>query len=204
MKQFRGGAMLIDDLFENIWFALFICYGAPAIGVGALTLVDDTIVAGHMNNEDYSPLTVPVLRDNVKVADLRILNGADVRKKDKYLWTPLHFVRSKEMAELLIEGGAEVNARCSRGNTPLHTVFHAQKDWAATSTMGHNVTYGDEKMVDLVDFLISKGADLKAKNDRGETPLQKFLTYAEGFELRRDTAGKIENLLRRAPHPKCK
>ncbi len=79
----RNGAMLIDDFFENIWFALFICYGAPALGAGALTLVDDTGRAGHMN-DDYSPLTVPMERDNVEAARLLILKGADVGKKDEY------------------------------------------------------------------------------------------------------------------------
>ena len=82
--------------------------------------------------------------------------GADVNAKtDRDELTPLHIVSGhghKEIAELLIVEGADVNAKSENGVTPLH--------WAALH--GHK---------EVAELLIAKGADVNAKNDFGETPL---------------------------------
>jgi ankyrin repeat protein len=149
------------------------------------------------DEDGYTPLSQAAFKDHIEIAKLLISEGADVNAKDNDLRTPLHFVKSKEMAQLLIENNADVNARSSVGHTPLHNVFVAQKDWAATISIGGNVTYGDEKLFELVEYLISKGVDVNAKGNRGETSLQKFLIYAKKFELRDETTLKITNFLRK-------
>ena len=45
--------------------------------------------------------------------------GTDVNAKASRGWTPLHSVATKEVAELLIAKGADVNARGFLGITPL-------------------------------------------------------------------------------------
>jgi ankyrin repeat protein len=144
----------------------------------------------------HTPLFQAAFRDNVEKAGLLISEGADVNTRSIDLETPLHYVKSKEMARLLIENNADVNARSSAGHTPLHTVFTAIRDWSATCSMGSNVAYGDEKLYGLVEYLITRGADVNAKSRRGETCLQKFLKYAEKFELRKEATKKISDLLR--------
>jgi ankyrin repeat protein len=67
----------------------------------------------------------------------------------------LHYVAFygyKEIAELLIAEDADVNAKESTGEIPLHLA----------AGEGHK---------EIVELLIAKGADLNAKNDDGETPL---------------------------------
>ena len=50
--------------------------------------------------------------------------GADVNAQDWMGLTPLHNAASKEIAELLIANGADMNAMNDEGETPL--------DWAST------------------------------------------------------------------------
>ena len=63
----------------------------------------------------------------------------------------MHFASSREIAEMLIVAGADVNAK-AKGHTPLH---HAAFN-------GRN---------EIVELLIAKGAGVNAKDDDGETPL---------------------------------
>jgi ankyrin repeat protein len=79
--------------------------------------------------------------------------GADVNAKNRYGSTPLHraaYAGHKEIAELLIAKGADVNA--GDKVTPLH--YAAQ---------------GGEK--EMVELLIVDGADVNKKDDDGKTPL---------------------------------
>ncbi len=57
------------------------------------------------------------------IIELLITNGMDVNAKNDAAETPLHLATTKEVAELLIANGADVNATTNRGTTPL--------DWAA-------------------------------------------------------------------------
>jgi ankyrin repeat protein len=85
-----------------------------------------------------------------------ITAGADVNAKDKYGYSPpLHSAAlfdHKEIIELLIAAGADVNAKGIAEWTPLH-----------------NAAYNGHK--EIVELLIEKGADVNAKDEDGGTPL---------------------------------
>ena len=76
--------------------------------------------------------------------------------KDEKGKTPLHnatVLGHKEIGELLITKGADVNVKGNRtGSTPLH-----------------RAALGDRK--EIAELLIAAGADVNAKNDFGSTPL---------------------------------
>ena len=103
--------------------------------------------------------------------------GTDVNAKDVVGMTPLHratYQGYKEIAELLIAKGADVNAKGGvNGGTPLH--------WAAEE--GHKET---------AELLIAKGADVNAKEEDGYTPLDAAIINdeTETADLLRKHGGK--------------
>jgi hypothetical protein len=73
--------------------------------------------------------------------------------------TPLHaaaaaYEGKKDILELFIAKGADVNVRNNDGNTPLHDA----------------VTYGGNKK-EIAELLISKGANIYIENNKGEKPV---------------------------------
>jgi len=78
--------------------------------------------------------------------------GAEVNIKDRFGETPLHSVTTAEIVELLLARGALINAPRDDGATSLHL---AAKDMNA----------------DVVKALLEHGANINAKNRFGETPL---------------------------------
>ena len=83
--------------------------------------------------------------------------GADVNVKH-YGEQPLHVVAEggkEELAKILLDAGAEVNAENKRKKTPLHKACNSGAD-------------------NVINLLLNNGANIEAKDDGGQTPL----TYA--------------------------
>jgi ankyrin repeat protein len=91
-----------------------------------------------------------------EIAELLIVEGANVNEKDKFGFTPLHDAAHeghRKVAELLIAEGADVNLMNKDGAAPLHIAAY----------------YGYEEIAELL--IATKGADVNAKDKRGQTPL---------------------------------
>ena len=120
---------------------------------------------------------------NIEAVKQHLAAGADVNAKIN-LGTPLHYAALdgyKEVAELLIDKGADVNAKNLSGGTPLHNA----------AQQGHK---------EIVVLLIANGADLNAKTYSGQTPLDdanmmKRITTAN---LLRKLGGKTDYELQKA------
>ena len=93
---------------------------------------------------------------NIEAVKQHLAAGTDVNAKASRGWTPLHSVASKKIAKLLINKGADVNAKDKIGGTPLHLATYS----------------GQEEIVEL---LITSGANMNAKIEVGkwkdQTPL---------------------------------
>lgn len=108
--------------------------------------------------------------------------GADINVKNQYQRTPLHEQASawRSNIPLFLEMGADIEAADNRQNTPLHAAagsfrLHAVKD------------------------LLAYGADCNAKNDLGQTPLEKMLSLCRNADI--EKASKIAELLINAGTP---
>ncbi|CAG0909270.1 unnamed protein product, partial [Cyprideis torosa] len=108
------------------------------------------------------------------VVKLLLARGADPKAVTSFLnQTPLHLAGTRETATVLIENGAEVNARDRRGQTPLHLA----------SRRGRR---------SIVDLLLTHGADVLATDRWGKTPP----SYAKTEEVILVMIGMTEDLNR--------
>jgi len=120
---------------------------------------------------------------DIEAVKQHLAAGADVNgKSGRNATTPLHLAANnspwnrvmgtihddKEIVELLIVKGADVNAKNADGGTPLHRAA-----WK-----GHK---------EVAELLITNGADVNAKNADGHTPLDRANA----------NTGKIADLLRK-------
>jgi Ankyrin repeats (3 copies)/Ankyrin repeat len=112
----------------------------------------------------------------------------DVHERDSLHWTKLHsaaFVGKVEVVNLLLEKGAEVNARAKDGATPLHLavkrghvsvaklLFTKGANLTAKDTEGNTPVHLASELytIDMVKALISMGVMVNQKNESGWTPL---------------------------------
>jgi ankyrin repeat protein len=131
------------------------------------------------------------------IAAMLVAAGAPLEaRNDDFGMTPLFNVTT-EVAALLIEKGADVNARAAKGMTPLTwAVYWDQKEKAALLiAKGANVNARDDDgktalhvasnwgKTDLMRLLIAKGADVNARDSVCWTPLHWAAFEAEGSTL---------------------
>ncbi|MDA0725168.1 MAG: ankyrin repeat domain-containing protein [Verrucomicrobia bacterium] len=106
----------------------------------------------HAANSDWKA-------KNFEMVKLLIDRGANVKTIDDTHHTPLHLASNKETAELLIDAGADVNAKAKRtGETPLYSA-------ARNAAQGASKSYGI--YLDLTKVLIAKGAAVNVKLKSG-------------------------------------
>ena len=90
---------------------------------------------------------------NIEAVKQHLAAGTDVDARDEG-GVPLRYAAEtghKELVELLIANGADVNAKGELGETPLHDAAQA-----------------DQK--EIIKLLIANGADVNAKGGVGQTP----------------------------------
>ena len=114
-------------------------------------------------NEDAAICTAAEKWNLSEVEDLLKTDYSLIKARARRKWTPLHFAANnghKEIVELLLGRGGEVDAVDDDGITPLHA--------AAFN--------GGRCCQEIMELLLTKGAKIDAKNCDGKTPLH----YAVG------------------------
>lgn len=126
-------------------------------------LLDATAEIDARDDEDKTPLHRAAIHGNTDAAKLLIERGADIEAvDDRYGFTPLISAALSgrlEIVRLLIKAGANIEARDRSGRTALRE--------AATVQSWINVGGAS-----LIEYLVSKGADLNAREDIGFSILE--------------------------------
>ena len=159
---------------------LHLAAGNGHVGVTELLLAKGADARAKDDN-GVTPLHWPAVQGHVKVAELLLARGAEANatstqaplpaservgvggRKEVVFFplhaaqghTPLHWAGiggNREVAELLLAKGAEVNARTINGVMPLHlAAFWNSKE--------------------VAELLLARGAEVNAQNGSGKTPL---------------------------------
>jgi ankyrin repeat protein len=131
----------------------------------ALALLDHEANVNAQNVDGETPLHRVSLGSQFKdwhhLAQLMLERGADVNAQDKYQETPLHSascMSKLETTRVLLEYGANIHAKNAQGQTPLHIVSQGVQDSFEASSPA------------LVELLLSRGADLNARDNDQATP----------------------------------
>ena len=121
--------------------------------------------------------------------------GADVNATDKFGVTILAataLVGSVDVVRLLLDKGADVNAKCKDGRTPLlfasdhsvsvdvmHLLLNKGADVNAKDKYGYTalMNVAGHGLTEIVQLLLDKGADINVKNNVGLTPLMEASHY---------------------------
>jgi ankyrin repeat protein len=123
-------------------------------------LATDRSLANAWSPDGFFPLGLAAFFKRPVVAKILIEYGADPRMASKPAgFTPLHSAVAddtgtdvKELVQMLIDAGADPNARSASGGTPLHTA-------------------GFTGNVPVTEMLLAAGADPDATDAKGLTPL---------------------------------
>ncbi len=149
-------------------------------------LADGANVNAISTFSSVTPLYLAVESGNLRIAELLIARGADANVRDEGNATPLHEAAAagrKEMVNLLIAHGANVNAIGGiLGATPLCEAVVADYSMLARELLKAerpDLSYNDklyrelkenlakQLMLDIVQTLITHGADVNARDEFG-------------------------------------
>jgi len=147
LRQLLARGMDPNTLDPKGLHPLFLALRGGSSKVVALLLQHPDTRVDVANAVGETPLMMAALRANVEAMKALIGRGAQVNRPG---WSPLHYAASSPSpapVQMLLDLGAEVNARAPNGNTPLMLAAR----------------YGSEESVAL---LLKKGADRSLRNDR--------------------------------------
>jgi ankyrin repeat protein len=131
--------------------------------------------------EGYTGLMLAAWRGDVTLATLFLDRGADVHKKaqNKFGDTALHVAVSHsddkktgpgsyEIAQLLLDKGALVNATNARNEQPIHKTVSDIRKMPSDSSAAQEDSLNRMKVIDM---LVKRGADINAQGFKGYTLL---------------------------------
>lgn len=111
-----------------------------------------------IDRDNRSLIFHAIILGKINVINLCISHQAQINIQDKVGWYPLHYAAQScqiEIAQLLIENEANIEAKDNYGNTALwRAVFSAQGKG------------------DMIKFLLAKGANPNNPNNSGISPLK--------------------------------
>jgi ankyrin repeat protein len=117
-------------------------------------LLENGLRHDRLTQGGHTPLFGLVSAGNhdIGLVEAFIAGGADVNQRDGVLRTPMHYAANQSIAEMLYRHGADLFAEDKSGMTPLHMACK-------------------NGCLDVIKFLLSKGAAVDEAATAGRTPL---------------------------------
>ncbi|WP_298892647.1 ankyrin repeat domain-containing protein [uncultured Psychroserpens sp.] len=143
----------------------------PVIEKAKLLLDYGFDVNQKKNSNSYSLLHMAVSYGDPDLVEEIVNRKANINERDnKFLRTPLHFSKNSEITTLLINAGADLNAKDIQGISPL-----------LSSLMNPSVSFPEEEICKQVKLILDAGADINSTDNYGNTTL----LIAISFPLRK-------------------
>jgi len=132
------------------------------------------LLNAHANTD--AALHVAVRCDSQTKVDMMLVNNANINDSHKRYPhnTVLHVVKSKEMANLLLQAGAKIDQRNVQSFTPVHYLA----DCGAK--------------IDLLAFFVDQGANINTRNSKKQTFLSTALSHREESFVRLLFSANVE------------
>ncbi len=124
-------------------------------------ITSDPTCVNVQDEYSYTPLHELCSTDLTNIAQLLIDNGANINSVNDEGITPLHIVNSLEMAELLIKNGADIDAIDNEGCSPLIRLAMEPSDYLVDF----------DYIAEIMEHLLKLGAKPDFKNTFGDTAL---------------------------------
>ena len=145
--------------------------------------IDDAELDLQDENE-FTALHYAALRNEPKIVNMLLLEGANPNKENMFGMTPLHYAAENinpEMMEILLHRGANPNVQDDKGETPLHIIIREYED--------------TDDARQCVDLLLQAGTNLQLSSNKGRTPWQ-FANHAarNRFHQSNDTSRMYQGL----------
>lgn len=150
-------------------------------------LAEDPKAVNSRDDKGWTPLHYVAVKGHTSVAEYLIEKGADIEAGEKEGKTPLHIAAyngAGEIAYLLIQNDVDLEARDNEGNTPLHVAAVMKRATAKTRFKADekkNLTYPLSPGSEMAELLVVSGADVDARNKKGDTPLH--MAVDKGFNV---------------------
>ncbi|XP_034948977.1 uncharacterized protein [Chelonus insularis] len=140
------------------------------------TLLKLNLPVNATNKNLYTPLHIacrfnfdntPKTKEHIK---LLLGYNANINCTDSHLMTPLHYacyLHKLEIVALLLENGANPNAKSEKGQTPLHIVSEQKYEF----NEGIAWKRFNDKTPNIIELLLKYNADTEAVDINGWTPL---------------------------------
>ncbi len=158
-----------------------------------------TIIAAvvlNLHTAFAGPIHMAAAAGNENKVKNLINSGVSVNQIDIFFfnWTPLHHAAywgEISVVKLLIDKGANVDAKAKQGSTPLMVALENGKtevakmlieynaDIEAVKNDGYSPLHAAVYYPDIVEILVNEGLDVNVKTNQGDTPLD--LANASGL-----------------------
>jgi ankyrin repeat protein len=136
--------------------------------------------------DGWTPLYFACLNENTRAVEMLIAKRAKINPISDLGNTPMHCATITEIAQLLIDNGANIHFRNKAGYSPLHNAVKGghsdvaklliDKRAFVTTTNYQGTTLLHEAAVtnqkDMVELLIAEGVNINAKDRAGKTAAQ--------------------------------